>query len=351
MQFCVTKSGLEILDTCRAYGLAELVRALTRGRISPTICDLGGSFLIRTATDIDARALPQSDEWRAVFAENAWQQVFLTYKKQWPQQRDKVRKSIEQCYREILARAATGLGVDFGGPRTLPGALDPSAFKGLKGLTGGNYAEGATLVDEASWALACLGGAVAQRYKLQRAAAKKWAYFVTVPVPSEVRFSDFRSIRNLVYGKGLSYNGVLNAAAHFSLLLAVSVREKAQGNPMFPVRFSRVAYFSLFQSGQQYKPSMGGVVDVERLTRVALARPEAAAEMFTTWDYLFRRGSTQGGEDLAEAITELITAPSFETYYQHARIFLRYIVDRNKGVKHENLYTKRALEEVINYVQ
>lgn len=349
MEYVLFKSGLTNFDAARAYGLAQLLQAISAGKTSPKILDQGQLFILSMPGTLKFTDWTKSDLWQAVFAENNWQRVFLTYKAAWNIQRDKVKKSLESEAEQLLEKAETGgLVVEFDG-ESLPGPLDPVGFKGLKGLTAGNYTEGQTLVDEINWALGCLGAVVAQRYKVQKAFGNKWEYYVTLPVPEEVLFSDFHQVRQLVYEKGLAYSGVRNAAAHFTLLLARAVREKAQGNPRFPARFSSVIYFSLFQSGQQFKPSVGGAVNPNRLMELALSRPDVASEVFDTWDYLFRRGSAQGNEDLAQAITELLMIPSLETYYRHARIFNRYIV--NKGVKSENLYTVRALEEVMNYVQ
>ena len=352
MEYAIVKSGLEVFDTARTYGLAQLLLVLARGKSAPTIADRGGIFLLSVPTAPSPAALKSSDLWQAVFGENNWQRVFLTYKKAWSTQRDKVRNSLEGRATQVLAEAeGNGLTVGFEGEFALPGPLDPAGFKGLKGLTASSYSEGQTNVDELNWALGCLGAAVAQRYKIQKAVGNKWEYYVTLPVPSEVQFNDFHAVRQLVYDKGLSYNGVRNAAAHFSLLLASAIREKAQGNPHFPVRFSNVLYFSLFQSGQQFKPAIGGGVNVGRLIEIALARPEVALEMFKTWDYSFRRGSAQGNEDLSQAITELVMAPSLDTYYRHARVFNRYVIDRNKRVRGENLYTERAVKEVMHYAE
>ncbi len=352
MEYRLIKSGLEMFDTARAYGLAQLLQVLAGGRAAPRILSQGGVFTLTISTKPNPATLKSSDLWRGAFGESNWQKVFLTYKRAWSSQRDKVKRSLESHSADIFGKAETdGLAVVFGGNFALPGPLDPVGFKGLKGLTAGSYSEGQTTVDEFNWALGCLGAAAAQRYKIQKAVGNKWEYYVTLPVPEEVQFGDFHAVRQLVYDKGLSYNGVRNAAAHFSLLLASAIREKAQGNPHFPVRFSNVLYFSLFQSGQQFKPAIGGAVNVGRLIEIALARPEVALEMFKTWDYLFRRGSAQGNEDLAQAITELVMAPSLDTYYRHARIFNRYVVDSTKRVRPEYLYDETALKEVLNYAE
>jgi hypothetical protein len=351
MEYVLYKSGLPTFDTARAYGLAQLIQTITGGKGSPKILDQGQAFVLILASSARSSDWKKSDLWRAVFAENNWQRVFLTYKKAWSGQRDKVRKTLERGAEQLLQKAEKdGLLVEFEG-ESLPGPLDPVGFKGLKGLTAGNYSEDQTAVDEFNWALGCLGGAIAQRYKIQKAMGNKWEYYITIPIPEEVQFSDFQQVRQLIYDKGLAYNGVRNAAAHFTLLLADAVRQKAQGNPRFPARFSNVLYFSLFQSGQQFKPSIGGAVNSNRLIELALSRPDVGSEIFSTWDYLFRRGSAQGNEDLAQAITDLVMMPSLDSYYRHARIFNRYILDRDRGVKGENLYTERALKEVLSYVQ
>lgn len=352
MEYVIVKSGLQIFDTARAYGLAQLLQVLTEGESSPTISDHGAIFLLSLPTTPRGAAMNNSDLWRAVFDDDNWQRIFLTYKGAWSSQRDTVRRTLESHWPDILSKAkADGLTVSFDGKFALPGPLEPAGFKGLKGLTAGSYSEGQTAVDACNWTLACLGGAIAQRYKIQKAPGNKWEYYVTLPVPEEVRFSDFHEVRRLVYDKGLSYNGVRNAAAHFSLLLANAIREKSQGNPNFPARFSTVHYFLLFQVGQQFKPSTGGAINISKLVEIATSDPQTALEMFETWDYMFRRGSAQGGEDLSLAITELVINPSLETFYHHARIFNRYIVDRSKGVKQEHLYTETTLQEVMRYAQ
>jgi hypothetical protein len=349
MRSIVLKSGFEIFDTCRAYGLAQLLHCLTRGVVAPVIRDAGQAFVVELQPAAAFSDLAKSEEWHAVLGQEAWQQVFLTYKARWTEQREKVRAVIEKKLQTILTDSRGGLSAELDGPCTLPGPLEPGAFKGLKGVTTTAYNEAATAVDEINWALACVGAVVAQRYRAQKVTGGKWEYYVTLPIPDLVRFSDFHAVRELVYGQGLAYRGLRNAVAHFSVLLAEAIRQRASGNPSLPLRFSGVLYFSLFPSRSQYKPAAGGVFQVGRLMDLALSGRPAVAEAFATWNYVFRRGSVQGGEDLAEAITEFVMAPSLESYYRHARVFLRYVTDRRKGVKQDNLYTEDALREVMNY--
>jgi hypothetical protein len=352
MQFFVMKSGLEVFDTCRAYGLAQLICSAAGDDHSVTIVDMGGAFSITLPVNLQLPNLSRSDSWRALFTENNWQFIFLTYKAAWSRQREQIRQALQKRLGDILSTAAeSGLVADFTGNATLPGPLDPIAFKGLKGARADDYVEYQTSADEENWALGCLGAAVAQQYKAQRVGGKKWEYYVTLPVPAALSFRVFLEVRELARKESLSYVGVRNAAAHSAVLIADAVREKAQGNPAFPATFNKVLYFSMFRSGQQFKPASGGTAAIASLIRYALCDPADAYEMFQTWRYLFRRGSTRGSEDLAEAITELVLAPSTESYYRHARVFSRYIANRQKGVKHEHLYSERGLTTVFKYVE
>lgn len=351
MQFSITKSGLEIFDTCRAWGLGYLLYAAGQGKDSPVIGDSGASFVITAELDSARFDLKRSDQWRALKADENWQNVFLTYKRKWTGQRDEALAIIETNVRTIFDPSSADLTANLDGDATLPGPLDPAAFKGLRGLTSGDYREKQTCVDEINWALGCFGAVVAQKYKLQRVAGK-WEYYVTLPVPERVRMDDFREIRELVGNRAnLNYPGARVAAAHYAVLLADSVRERAQSRHGLEATFSKLHYFSLFRSGQQLKPAGGGAVSVAPLIAIALERPAAAYDTFLTWDYLFRRGSVKGCDDLAHVVTELVVDPSPDTYYRHARIFARYIFDANKRVKNDKLYSEDAIKEVMHYVE
>ncbi len=351
MQFSISKSGLEIFDTCRAWGLANLLYASCDGRYSPLISDSGGSFTI-TSELSPSTDLKRSDPWRALEADENWRNVFLTYKQQWTSQRDKALKVLKDNVRNIAHASSTaGLAADLGGDATLPGPLDPASFKGLRGTILSDYREDQTCADPINWALACLGAVSAQKYKLQRVSGK-WRHYVTLPVPEQVLLDDFRDIRELVSKHAnLNYAGARVAAAHYAVLLADSVREKAQARAGLQIGFSKLLYFSLFRSGQQLKPSAGGALSIARLINLGLENPSRAAAIFATWDYLFRRGSVTGSEDLTHAVTDLIVDPSDEAYYRHARVFSRYIFDTNKRVKRDNLYSEEAIKEVMRYVE
>ncbi|MBC7362798.1 MAG: hypothetical protein H5U06_11065 [Candidatus Aminicenantes bacterium] len=290
--------------------------------------------------------------WDQLFESNNWNKVFLTYKDKWPQQVERVKKILSEDLNKIertfqrpdsLPEISTAKG------ETLSGPLDPSAFKGLRGKTRGDYSEGQTKVDSYNWALACLGGSIAGRYSVQRSQGNKCNYFVVFPVPQKIELSNFLEIRESVYAKGLSYLSVQNAAAHFAVLLSEKMMELFFSKSQFSDKFSGIFYFSLVQTGQQFKPSSGGNLSLYPLMELAFSKNPVVADVFKNWDYLFRKGSVKGCEDLGLAITNFIMHPTLESYETHARIFLRYIIEGE--VKGENYYSENSLKEVINYAK
>lgn len=357
MQYLILKTGLEIFDLCRAYGLAMVLDFASPEGQTPVINDSGNYYLIEhEAEDVSAERLLTNTGWHSRFEESpedrTWSKIFLTDKQNWSKKVKKVK--------DILSEDAEKIIKDFQNPTNLPeissdkgetlsGPLDPSAFKGLRGTTRGDYSEGQTKVDSHNWALACLGGAVSGRYKVQKAQGNKWEYFVIFPVPQRVELSNFREIRNSTYAIGLKYLGIQNAAAHFSVVLAGKMRDMAVSKSQFADRFGGLFYFSMVQSGQQFKPSVGGNLSLHPLMELAFSGNPAVARVFEIWNYLFRKGSVQGCEDLAEAITQFIVNPSLETYENHVKIFLKYI-SKPREVKFVNLYDDETLKEVIAYV-
>lgn len=356
MNYYISKTGLEIFDLCRAYGLAVLLDYASPEGKTPIIYDSGNAYLIEHKTkDISKKRL-KSTAWYSLFEESpddrTWSRIFLTDKQNWSKKVKKVKSILSKDVEKIIE--------DFQNPaklpeisshkgETLPGPLDPSAFKGLRGRTRGDYSEGQTKVDNHNWALACLGGVISGRYNIQKAQGNKWDYFVIFPVPQRIELNNFREIRNSTYAIGLKYLSVQNAAAHFSVVLTEKMRKMVASKSKFVDRFSGVFYFSMVQSGQQFKPSTGGNLSLYPLMELAFSGKPIVARVFEVWDYLFRKGSVQGCEDMAEAITEFIMHPTVETYEKHTRIFLRYIL-RGK-VKGENFYDEDTLKEVITYVK
>jgi len=347
------KSGLEIFDVARAYGMAALLFYADESEQTPHISDVGSGYLIEHGGNPSQEHLQKSQEWLTLFQiatgydplNPAWGQVFITdlASKAKEGKVSHVMRLLADNFEVIIGRAKNeSLLPIFGIGETLPGGLDPAAFKGLRGRTRRQYAEGQSKVDSENWALACFGAALCGHYIWQRGEC-----FAIFPVPLQVRFSDYNTIREHTFGKRLQYLSVQNAAAHYSVVLADELSKMAAGDPKYGDCFSNLFYFSLFKTGNQWKPGAAGQLNLQPLLKLAIGKPDKAEVVFKVWDYLFRRGSVRGAEELAEAVTALVMHPTLSTFENHVRVFLRY---QAKGVKWENLYTEESLKEVMKIV-
>jgi len=354
MQYLIMKSGVPIFDVARAYGLAALLSLSDKNGVdSPVINETGYGFVIEFQQgQPDQNYLVCNPAWQSLFSasprnsyyDQAWEGLFITYKRQ-----DRTKKilevkfHIEQRFQLICTESnKPGLSVKFSG-ETLPGGLEPSAFKGSKSTTRAQYTESQTDVDKDNWALGCLGGAISGRYIWQNR-----NIFVIYPIPGKIHFFNWREIREKTFGESLNYLGVKNAVAHYSVILAETLRQMSANLSNFADSFSGLLYFSLFKTGNQWKPSSAGSTNLQSLIDLIKNNPSESAKIFEVWKYLFRRGSVKGSEDLMDAITDLVIDPSLESLENHAKVFLRYIA--KKGVKTMHLYTEESLKEVLKNV-
>ncbi|HXG53724.1 MAG TPA: hypothetical protein VNN77_20160 [candidate division Zixibacteria bacterium] len=356
MQFWITKSGLEIFDVARAYGLAALLSFADEDQSSsPEIKDVGTAYRINLPNGKPSLSRLKdrgNTGWLEAFTVGdfrdplsaQWNCLFITDTAgQRETKRFSVQSALEKFVDDLRARESVALVPKFDGEETLPGALDPTAFKGLRGRTRGQYSEGQTKVDRFNWALGCVGGALAGRFVYQRNAG----YFVLYPMPESVKWTDFRELRQETYGERLNYLSVQNAAAHYSVVLAERLRQRAASGLSSTPRYSNILYFSLFKTGNQWKPGTAGHLNLQPLLELATQRPNDAEGVFNVWRYLFRRGSVRGNEDLALAITDFIMHPTLTTYERHVRVFTRYIA---RGTTVEFQYSEQSLKEVTALV-
>jgi hypothetical protein len=361
------KSGLEVFDVARPYGLAALLSYADEVQAnSPSIRDIGTAYAVElSGARITVDRLKATGDWAAAFEPGKsvdvyapqWNNVLLTTRVEQKSKKtgrvchprktkiEKVRKTLEKKLPDLME--ATGpvmLAAQIGKGELLPGPLDPSGFKGLKHETRGEFKEDETSVDKDNWALACLGAALTGRFVHERNAG----FFVVYPVPDCVTWTDFREVRKETYGERLkNYLSVQNAAAHYSVVLAENLRRRAASGLASTPRYSSLIYFSMFKTGNQWKPGSGGRLNLQLLIDMAIQRPHEAEKVLSVWRYMFRRGSARGNEDLALAITDLIMHPNLENYERHVRIVNRYIA---RGTNVEFQYTDQSLKEVMSLV-
>ncbi|HHY34170.1 MAG TPA: hypothetical protein GX510_00815 [Firmicutes bacterium] len=358
MQFWITKTGLEAFDVARAYGLSALLSYADEAQVdSPSIDDTGWAYLVTLNNGAPSVSrLRQSPDWLGVFeaADKGtlgpqWNGLFITIldEKQKRAKRELVRTLLEDEAGRLFEGGTGLIEVSWqDGQVAVPGGLEPTAFKGVRTATRGRYAEPQLEVDNLNWALGCLGGALAGRFIYQQRSC-----FVIHAVPFHVSWRDFWHLREVTHVNRLArYLGVKHAAAHHSVTLAENMRKMAVARCVSYPRYSRVMYFSLFKTGNQWKPGNAGRLNLWPLLELATdeKRSKEAENVFGVWEELLRIGSQRGHEQLGHAVTELLVHPSLASYERHARVLARHLAGSSKI---DLLYNENALKEVIRIVE
>jgi len=325
MQFFVTRTGLDAFDVARAWGLAVLLNALTEEEVK--LQDVGWAFIVEPISCVSETASVGGMAWRTLFSapDVQWEQVFMTLQKKreklLAEEVSDVRKIIENSWQKLFGELQNPTNfVVFGEGETLPGGLEPSAFKGLRHSTKSRYSEENLKVQEEHWALACLGMATCGTYKVGEG---EW--LVLLPIPQELRFNYFRDVRELMRPSLVNYRGVQNAAAHYAVQLAEQLRSRAEAQGSLQDRFSSVLYFTLFRAGKQTKPSQGSKLNLAPLMDLIQKDPRGSEVLFLWLDSCFRLGAKNEAEDLALAATELVMRWDLDAFYRLVRVLVRLL--------------------------
>jgi hypothetical protein len=367
MQYRILKSGLEVFDLARAYGLGIILRRLIllcgkRERV--TVEDAGACYIVE-GPEIEQvpNGVEENARWLALFEPNDdWAKLFLTVlrtptlkSEKGKQKASELEKRISpmptillRSLRQILkdarkARPVTFSGSKSKGSETLLQTLEPTASKGLRNPFRNSYSEGGNLyIPEDQWALANVGAANVVYWT--------WGDVLTsvYPVPILATIENHEDIRDTVAGESTCKISGLCAAVHCTLHYAKAIRDRKAGDPRFSDRYSRFIFRAFSKTGNQWKPAGGGSVDPALFDSLLEGDLRLAEQVFHTWDHLFRLGSTLGKEDLALSLAQFLAHPSLDSYLEHSKILSRTIL--RKEVKTENLYTENNLKEVLQHV-
>ncbi|MDW8006912.1 MAG: hypothetical protein RMJ05_09345 [Thermomicrobium sp.] len=353
MQYVITKTGLDLFDTARAWGLAAFVSTLTQGPVR--LCDEVASFRVEPEDPISTPDV--TGLLGLIPAENdgSWSFVFTTLGAN--ERSKKVRLLRETLttlateparVSQIFSGAGETLVFTGSGGESLPGALDPAGFKGVRQKTRARYGEDQLKVDLIQWAVACLGMALCGSYRrIQSGGVSRT--LVLLPVPLDVRVNQAAEISELARcARGSNYLSAAVMAAHAAVNLAERLRKRVAATGQLQDRFSEIIFFELFRTGNQPKPAQGNRVRLDRLLDIVRNSPDEAEAIFTWLDYCFRRGAVRGTEELALAATALVFHWDLESYERLVRSFVRLLATNE--IKNENRPPEKVVKEVTGYV-
>ncbi len=324
MRFFVTKTGLDAFDVARVWGLAVVLNTATEKEVK--IADNDWAFMVETP--VPPNPPFNATEWRLLFEITEslfWSRVFATKRGRVEESATEVRQVIEGGWEKLLSLQQPQWDV-LGSGKTLPGGLEPAAFKGVRHPTKASFGEGQLEAVPLHWALACLGMATCGLYRL----AGKDQWVALLLVPQQATFYYFREVPALLQPQGLRrHESAQTTAAHYAVLVAENLRQRAAAQGSLRDRFSAVLYFSLFRTGHQVKPSQGSQLRLTPLMDAVAQDPHNTEGLLKWLDACFQLGTVKGAEEVSLAATELLMRWDLDAFDKLTRTLLRAIGRKN----------------------
>ncbi|MGQ9680614.1 MAG: hypothetical protein ACUVV4_07625 [Candidatus Bathyarchaeia archaeon] len=341
--FYINKTGLEIFDIFRVFGLAFSIRGVSNEDIDIQIKDSGYAFLLEAKGVLPNKPDPQL----FLASENRWKNVFRTFRERkdskvkppW----EEVKDIIENEYSEMINfhRSLTyvpEIGKQVKAGKTLYQSLDNSAAKGFREeKLGLGYHEGTQIqVDKFSWALGCLGATMTGTWM--------WGgdFILTlIPSPFNLSINSHRQIQEDMKQEKVTNISHLSAVAHFSVKLTEKIALRRTSSGMV---YDSVVFNVMKKTGQQPKPGGGGKLGLEFLN--ALAKNELGIEVLKKFDFILRSGFVKGiKQSLALALTDFIIHPTIDNFSRCEDLNIRGNISENIP-----LWNRSELEVVMKNV-
>ena len=343
--FYINKTGLELFDAIRAYGLGIMISGIRYEETDVTIKDVGYAYVLEVKGELPE----EPDEELFAGDEIKWRQIFRTFKvrkdakKKNP--RDDLEEIISQNFEKILevhkqADFIPEIGKRVKEGRTLYQTLDVSAAKGFREeKRGTTYHEGSQLqVDKYSWAIAVLGA-------IHFVSWRESADFMTIliPNPLDIYLLEHREIYDELEKEGVCRISATTTLAHYSIKLAIQVAKRRRA-PL--VKYDSVIFNVMQKTGQQPKPSGGGKYSLNFLEK--LAKSSQGLEALEKLNRLFPLSRQVKGimQDIALATAEFLIRPSFENFRRWESLYIRGYINEKLP-----LWDKSLLEEIIKNVE
>jgi len=357
MQYYVVKSGMQIYDLSRAYGLGLILEKLCGSSVK--VKDSNYCYSIEVTSNYNlkkvkglAGLLPKEDDKK-------WGYIFLTLKGKGKLDKIKNCKKLmvnKKLISSILYKSATIKQPEFSESKkekyeTLYQSLDLSATKGFREkIRGRMYHEGSQLyVPIEDFILSIIGHYNFTIWKWNKDGQLILILFNPSVEGVQIGISpDARDVAKIIDESLKTYRiGILPTLAYTAVSLAKEISRQKERR----VKFSNLFFGVMVGSGQQRKPYGGGIYPLDFLYRF-IDSTEKSGEIFDRWLDIFRLTNNPkmaGYEELALYLSEFITYPSKETFDRYLRSHLR--ISLSKEVKPKlKLYENEIMQEVLKNV-
>lgn len=367
MPYYVTRTGLPMFDTCRAYGLALIIERLAQksgATEDVTITDMETTYLIHGPPTHELLQADEEVAFDGLFAVNdGWCSTLLTTgrtpkaERLKPASRVNLQKKVQDVQKllfdfkswlkefeqpiTIELRSSGGKGFE-----SLPGSLDVSASKGIRRAKLNGYSEGEQLfVPEIDWAISLFGNSHFVR--------SSWAggdFASLLAMPQFITMSDQHNLKSITEKQYLCNISTSTVAAHYAIQLAAAIQQNRSNRSAYANRYSNLVVQTMTYSGKMWKPSNGTIFPLQYPMMLVENDLAISANVFGLWNHLFRWGRVKGNEKLALTLAEFLGQPSLKTFEEHAKVHLRMTITKEQR-RIFSPYQEDWMKEVLRYVQ
>jgi hypothetical protein len=354
MKFYIVKSGMQMFDLSRAYGLGAIINILSNSK--SIVKDFGYYYVIendgkinfgrtKKLSDLLSKDLP----WWGPFTT----QISIIPKKQKELSNFFKKQEITNLLRKYESLNEVWLKKEK--KEILYGAMDPSAFKGerkIKKLE--KYTEGDQLkVSKYDFILSLIGhlNFTVWAFKKEKTTSTIISILLS-PDANGINIGgtgDIKSlkkdIQDIVF---IHRDDILPTLAYVAVSIAKNVYKMKYEEELFVPKFSSLVFGVMRSGGPKSKPKPigGGIYPLDFLYKM-IESTEKSGKIFDQWINIFKLTNKPGYEDLAMALSEFITYPSEGTLEKYLKTHLRIFL--NKKAKPE-LYEYDTIKEVIKNV-
>jgi len=351
MRYYIVKSGMQMYDLSKAYGLGSILQTLSGSIV--TIKDFGHYYLVNTQTKCDLKKIENLSMLLPDETDKKWSYLFLTLNKK--ERTDKIKncqmiknkKIVSLILNKFKDIKQPEFGSEKKGRETLYQSMDLSATKGFREkIRGIVYREGTQLyVPTEDFLLSVIGHL---NFTIWKKGQEQLISILFNPSTEGIWISGEPDARRIVKNIDESIKthraGILATLSYAATSLAKEI--SLQKERRFSPKFSNLIFGVMVASGQRTKPYSGGIYPLDFLYKI-INSTEKAIEIFDQWIEIFRLTNQPGYEDLAISLSEFITFPSQSTLEKYLKTHLGIFL--NKKIK-PKLYEEDIIKEIIKNV-
>jgi hypothetical protein len=345
--FYVVKTGWEMFDLSRAYGLGLLLYGLSDKEVflsdKSYWYELTSSEIQKINPGKLSEFLRDDLSWNELGREiRGKKESIIDYFGD----ETNINNLISSYSKFDVSEIPTSKG------ETLYGTMEGRAIKGTRKEIRRAYSEGDNIkVSKDDWSLSVLGHLNVTVWKYKVPGFDELLAAMPVPAFSGTKVSNLYwslrvNINNAV--KRIHRSGVLATLAYIGVeLVKLTPRESPLA---YTPRFSSILYNNLTSTGRgitkRWKPTTGGFFSLDFLNIVGQSLE--AQRVLNRWTEIFRKTNLRAGyEDLAVYLSEFITYPSIETLERYLKTHLRFSIAKDIKI---SLYEEKTIGEVMQHV-